>query len=66
MNILTVKRLPENEIELNILKEMFGQDIVVNLQDEGLIEPLGLRSATQLEIKFLEEMKKLMEQNVEN
>ena len=66
MKILTVKRLPENEIELNILKEMFGQDIVVNLQDELSIEPLGLRNATQLEIKFLEEMKKLMEQNGQN
>ena len=66
MNILTVKRLPENEIELNTLKEMFGEDIVVNLQDELSIEPLGLRSATQLEIKFLEEMKKLMEQNDQN
>ena len=63
MKILTVKRLPTNEVELGLLKEMFDENIIINLQDEGGVEPLGLREATQLEIKFLDEMKKILESN---
>jgi len=65
MKILTVKRLPTNEDELNLLKELFGDDITINIQDEEGVEPLGLRSATKLEIRFLDEMRRLLENRSE-
>lgn len=60
MNILTVKRLPQTEEEMNLIKEFFGE-VVYNLYDESANEPLGFRAATNLEIKFLSELKEILE-----
>lgn len=68
MKILTVKRLPTSEEEMNIVKEFFddGEEIVFNIFNDVEGEPMGLRSATGLEVKFLEQLKTIMEkQNVD-
>jgi predicted HTH domain antitoxin len=59
MNILTVKRLPETEQEMDIIKEFFGE-VVFNLYDENGYEPIGFRSATSLEVKFINELQEIM------
>lgn len=61
MKILTVKRLPTSEQEMDIVKEFFeeGEEVIFNIYDGS--EPLGLRSATALEKKFISELKTIME-----
>lgn len=59
MNILTVKRLPTTEQEMDIIKEFFGE-VVFNLYDETGSEPIGLRAATSLEVKFINDLQEIM------
>lgn len=61
MEILTIKRLPQTEEELTLLKELFGESIIINLYDEEGNEPIGFRKATDLEVKFLNELKEVLE-----
>jgi hypothetical protein len=66
MKILTIKRLPQTQEEMDLLKDMFGDGLIYNLFDEGSKEPLGLREATDLEIKFLSELKTILENQNSN
>ena len=63
MTIVTLKRLPQSQEEINLLTELFGEGLIFNLFDENGKEPVGFREATDLELKFLSELKERLEQN---